>query len=104
MGNSMLFVQMVKLRRWMTEILLDVTTEMMEEVSAEVVNRARMKGILQVTLVPCCSSVVILGGGEQSLTWHCFIYCSFHSSLLVNNVSISKEKTKRESQIHALAG
>lgn len=30
----------------MTEILLDVTTEMIKEVSTEVVNRARMKGTL----------------------------------------------------------
>lgn len=36
---------MLKLRRWMTEILLDVTTDMMEEVCGEVLNRARMKGI-----------------------------------------------------------
>ncbi|KAK3884133.1 hypothetical protein Pcinc_000902 [Petrolisthes cinctipes] len=34
---------MLKLRRWMTEILLDVTTDMMEEVAGEVVSRARMK-------------------------------------------------------------
>jgi len=34
---------MVKLRRWMTEILLDVTTDMMGEIAGEVINRARMR-------------------------------------------------------------
>lgn len=70
----------------MTEILLDVTTEMMEEVATEVVNRARMKGILRVILVTSSLFVVVLGDGEQSLSWHLFINCSFHSSLLVHNV------------------
>lgn len=49
--------QMLKLRRWMTEILLDVTTEMMEEVASEVLNRARMKGT-PLTGVSCVGRVV----------------------------------------------
>lgn len=49
--------QMLKLRRWMTEILLDVTTEMMEEVASEVLNRARMKGT-PLTGVSCGGRVV----------------------------------------------
>ncbi|XP_063591061.1 arginine/serine-rich protein PNISR-like [Penaeus indicus] len=48
---------MLKLRRWMTEILLDVTTEMMEEVASEVLNRARMKGT-PFTGVSCVGRVV----------------------------------------------
>lgn len=72
---------MMKLRRWMTEILLDVTTDMMEEVASEVVNRARMKGILQPSLAPT-PFVGPLALGEQSLLWHSLILCSFDSSLL----------------------
>lgn len=71
----------MKLRRWMTEILLDVTTDMMEEVASEVVNRARMKGTLQPSLAPTFS-VGALARGEQSLLWHCLMLCSFDSSLL----------------------
>lgn len=51
------FFQMLKLRRWMTEILLDVTTEMMEEVASEVLNRARMKGT-PLTGVSCVGRVI----------------------------------------------
>lgn len=32
------------LRRWMTEILLDVTTSLMTEVAQEVISRAKAKG------------------------------------------------------------
>lgn len=83
----------MKLRRWMTEILLDVTTEMMEEVATEVVNRARMKGILQPSLAPT-SCVGLLTVGEQSLLWHCLLLCSFDSSLLVLMYFCIRQKTK----------
>lgn len=76
----------------MTEILLDVTTDMMEEVAAEVVNRARMKGTLRPSLAPT-PSVGALARGEQSLLWHCLMLCSFDSSLLAMTFLSDQKKT-----------
>ena len=44
--------QTVMLKRWMTEILLEVTTELMEEVSEDVIARAKAKGGIKY-LIPC---------------------------------------------------
>lgn len=42
---------------------------MMEEVATEVLNRARMKGILEPPFAPHLSVGAL--AGEQSLPWHC---------------------------------
>ena len=50
---------MLKLRRWMTEILLEVTTSMMNEVSSEVITRAKLKGMFK----HCCQFLALDFGG-----------------------------------------
>lgn len=57
---------MVKLRRWMTEILLDVTSSLMEEVATEVIQRARRKGIIE--------KGIGKGFYKRSLASSCFIF------------------------------